>query len=142
VQHWFGEPLRYYDEIAAYIDAHTNPDERVFVWGYFPPLYVAAERLAATRYTGCHYITGYAAIGLGRDLPPELEDSLGVPHGFEILLADLERWKPVLVVDTAPADLHHWRRYPLSRYPSLERYVADHYVRVATVQDAVIYRRK
>lgn len=142
VQHWFGEPIRHYDEIADYIDAHSKPDERVFVWGYFPPLYVAADRLSATRYTGCHYVTGYAAIGLGRDLDPATEDTLGVPNGFDILLADLERWKPVLVVDTAPADLHHWKRYPLSRYPKLAQYVTEHYEAVATVQDAKIYRRR
>ena len=142
VQHWFGEPIRHYDGIADYIDAHSAPDDRVFVWGYFPPLYVAADRLAATRYTGCHYVTGYAAIGLGRDLPPEIEDKLGVPDGFAILLRDLEHYRPVLLVDTAPADLHHWKRYPLSRYPILAQYVSDHYVREATVQDAVIYRRR
>ena len=142
VQQWFGEPERHYDQVAAYVTAHSRPDERVFVWGYFPPLYVAADRLAATRYTGCHYVTGYAAIGLGRDLPPDVEDKLGVPDAIPILISDLERWKPVLVVDTAPADLHHWKRYPLSRYPLLAQYVTQHYLPIATVQDAVIYQRR
>jgi hypothetical protein len=139
---WFGEAPRPYDQIAAYLRDHTAEHQRVFVWGYFPLIYVAADRLAATRYVGCHYVTGYAAIGLGRDLPPEIEDKLGVPNGFAILLADLETYKPALIVDTAPADLHHWRRYPLSRYPALADYVAAHYVREATVQGAVIYRRQ
>ena len=139
---WFGEPPRPYDEIASYVHDRSGADDRVFVWGYFPVLYVAAGRLAATRYVGCHYLTGYAAIGLGRDLPPEVEDPLGVPGGFAILLAELERDRPVLLVDTAPADLHHWRRYPLARYPDLATYVAAHYVHEATVQGAAIYRRR
>jgi uncharacterized protein (TIGR03382 family) len=139
---WFGEAPRPYDQIAGYLHDHTAETDRVFVWGYFPLIYVAADRLAATRYVGCHYITGYAAIGLGRDLPPELEDRLGVPGGFAILLGDLETYHPALIVDTAPADLHHWRRYPLSRYPVLADYVSAHYVREADVQGAVIYRRR
>jgi hypothetical protein len=139
---WFGEPPRRYDQIAAYVHDHTRSTDRVFVWGYFPLIYVAADRLAATRFVGCHYLTGYAAIGLGQDLPPELEDRLGVPNGWTDLFADLETYRPVLVVDTAPADLHHWQRYPLARYPALADYVAAHYVREATVQGAVIYRRR
>ena len=139
---WFGEAPRPYDRIAGYVHDHTAQADRVFVWGYFPLIYVAADRLAATRYVGCHYVTGYAAIGLGRDLPPELEDRLGVPGGLAILLGDLEAFHPALIVDTAPADLHHWRRYPLSRYPVLADYVSAHYVREAEVQGAVIYRRR
>jgi hypothetical protein len=113
----------------------------VFVWGYFPLIYVAADRLAATRFVGCHYLTGYAAIGLGQDLPPEIEDHLGIPDGFATLITDLDTYKPALIVDTAPADLHHWRRYPISRYPVLAAYVAANYASETTVQGAVIYRR-
>lgn len=139
---WFGEAPRPYDQIARYVHDHTGERDRVFVWGYFPLIYVAADRLAATRYVGCHYLTGYAAIGLGRDLPPDIEDRLGVPDGFAHLLADLETYRPALIVDTAPADLHHWRRYPLSRYPVLADYVAAHYLPEATIQGAVLYRRR
>jgi uncharacterized protein (TIGR03382 family) len=139
---WFGEAPRPYDEIARYVHDHTGETERVFVWGYFPLIYVAADRLSATRHVGCHYLTGYAAIGLGRDLPPEIEDRLGVPNGFTSLLADLETYRPPLIVDTAPANLHHWRRYPLSRYPILADYISAHYAPEATVQSAVIYRRR
>jgi hypothetical protein len=137
-----GDERRPYDQIAAYVHDHTRDDQRVFVWGYFPLIYVAADRLAASRFVGCHYVTGYAAIGLGQDLPPALEDSLGVPDAIPTLLRDLETYRPELLVDTAPADLHHWRRYPLSRYPALANYVAAHYSAETTVQNAVIYRRR
>jgi hypothetical protein len=138
---WLGDERRPYDQIAAYVHDHTRDDERVFVWGYYPLIYVAADRLAASRFVGCHYVTGYAAIGLAQDLPPELEDRLGVPDAIPTLLRDLEHHRPALVIDTQPADLHHWRRYPLSRYPELANYVATHYRAETTVQNAVIYRR-
>ncbi len=138
---WLGNEPNAYDQISTYVHDHTRADERVFVWGYFPLIYVAADRLSATRFVGCHYVTGYAAIGLAQDLPAEIEDQLGVPDAISTLLADLEAFRPALIIDTAPASLHHWRRYPLSRYPDLARYVADHYRAEATVQAAVIYRR-
>ncbi len=137
-----GDPRPQYLGIADYVREHTRPDDRVFVWGYFPLIYVAADRLAASRFVGCHYLTGYAAIGLGRKLPPDVEDALGIPGGFQILVDELEAARPPILVDTAPADLHHWARYPLSRYPVLDAYVAAHYVREAEVQGAVIYRRR
>jgi hypothetical protein len=131
-----------YLEVSRYLREHTGPDDRVFVWGYFPLIYVAADRLAATRYVGCHYLTGYAAIGLGQKLAPEVEDRLQVPGGFTQLLADLEEHRPPYLVDTAPADLHHWARYPLARYPQLADYVAAHYVREAEIEHTIIYRRR
>ena len=64
-----------------------------------------------------------------------------MPDGFATLLADLAASKPVLFVDTSPGDLHHWRRYPLSRYPVLSEYVTSHYHYVTTIQGAALYRR-
>jgi hypothetical protein len=130
-----------YLEVARYIQEHTRPDDPVFVWGYFPLIYVAADRLAGSRFVGCHYLTGYAALGLGRQVSPAVEERLQVPGGFDQLILDLEERKPALFVDTAPADLHFWSRYPLSRYPRLAAYVAEHYVREAEVDGTILYRR-
>lgn len=138
----FGDTRLPYDDVAGYVREHTRPEERVFVWGYYPLIYVAADRLAASRFVGCHYLTGYAAIGLARSLPEEAEDRLGVPQGFATLLHDLDEKRAELFVDTAPANLHHWKRYPVDRYPLLSAYLAKNYVREAVVGESVIYRRK
>jgi hypothetical protein len=137
----FDNPQPDYAEAAQYLREHTRPSDRVFVWGYFPPLYVAADRLAATRFVGCHYLTGYAVVGLGHALPHEIEDKLGLPGGFETLLRELEANRAEVIVDTSPANLHHWRNYPLERYPQLANYVEAHYRREAVVGGNVIYRR-
>jgi hypothetical protein len=138
---WLGDARKPYAGVAAYIRARTRPADRIFVWGYFPLIYVAADRLSATRFVGCHYLTGYAAIGLGRVLPPAVEDRLQVPGGFEQLLRDLEQNRAELFVDTAPANLHGWSNYPVSRYPRLAAYLAAHFSPEAVVDGAVIYRR-
>ena len=131
-----------YAAVARYVREHTRPEDKVFVWGYFPLIYVAADRLAATRFVGCHYLTGYAAIGLGRKLPIEAEDRLQVPGGFDQLIADLEARHAEVIVDTAPADLHYWSRYPLARYPRLSEYVMRNFAYEAEVDHTVIYRRR
>jgi hypothetical protein len=138
---WLGDARKPYAGVSAYIGARTRPDDRIFVWGYFPLIYVAADRLSATRFVGCHYLTGYAAIGLGRVLPRDVEDRLQVPGGFEQLLRDLEQNRAELFIDTAPANLHGWSNYPVSRYPRLAAYLAAHFSPEAVVDGAVIYRR-
>lgn len=131
-----------YDDVECYVKEHTRPTDRIFVWGHSPLIYVASDRLAATRYLTCNYLTGYAAIGLGQSLPPEVEDRLGVPDGFPTLVRDLEEHRAELIIDTAPGNQPHWRRYPIERYPLLYDYVSAHYVREAVVGQNVIYRRK
>lgn len=129
-------------EAARWIAANSQPSDRVFVWGYYPLLYVSANRLPATRHIGCHYLTGYAALGLGRKIPPEEEDKLGVPGGWDTLFADLERNRPALIADTSPGNYHQWGRYPLTRYPQLLAYVTAHYDRVAEIDGVAMYRRR
>jgi hypothetical protein len=138
---WLGDARKPSAGVAAYIGAHTLPADRIFVWGYYPLIYVAADRLAATRFVGCHYLTGYAAIGLGRVLPRAVEDRLQVPGGFEQLLRDLEQNRAELFIDTAPANLHGWSNYPISRYPRLAAYLAARFSPEAVVDGAVVYRR-
>jgi 4-amino-4-deoxy-L-arabinose transferase-like glycosyltransferase len=128
--------------LSQWLAGHTRPQDRIFVWGYYPLIYVGADRIPASRFVGCHYLTGYAALGLSRRLPPELEARLEVPGGFATLIEELERHRAEVVVDTAPADFHGWSRYPLSRYPALAAYLAAHYRREAVVEGAVIYRRE
>jgi 4-amino-4-deoxy-L-arabinose transferase-like glycosyltransferase len=128
--------------LSRWLAEHTRPADRIFVWGYYPLIYVGADRIPASRFVGCHYLTGYAALGLSRQLPPELEARLEVPGGFATLITELDKNRAEVIIDTAPADFHGWSRYPLSRYPELAAYLAAHYRREAVVDGAVVYRRE
>jgi hypothetical protein len=126
--------------VAAWLRAHTRPDERLFVWGHYTPIYYLAERLPGTRY----YNT---SVHMGDFDPHHL------PPGFDVTpyrsardvantVRDLDERRPEFVVDTAPADIHDWSRVPLARFPEIARYVEEHYERVAVVAGAPIYRRR
>jgi len=128
--------------LTTYIDGTTERTDRIFVWGYYPRIYVESDRLPGSRWVGCHFLTGYAAFGLGRDLPAEIEDRARAPGGLDTLIDDLELRRPALFIDTAPTGLGHMRRYPLERYPKLSEYVRLRYRREAVVDGAVVYRRR
>jgi hypothetical protein len=40
------------------IREHSSPEEPIFVWGYYPELYVLAPRPPASRYSNTNYLTG------------------------------------------------------------------------------------
>jgi 4-amino-4-deoxy-L-arabinose transferase-like glycosyltransferase len=126
-------------EIAAWIRGHTSPDDRVFVWGHYSPIYYLADRMPGTRYL-------HTAPHMGDFDPQHLDASFDAAihrSDRDVLrtIADLETRKPTIVVDTAPADIHAWSKIPLAKFPDLDRYVRDHYGLVAHPGGADVYRR-
>jgi hypothetical protein len=57
-------------------------------------------------------------------------------------MADLERSRATYVLDTAPAGLYRWDRYPLRDHPPLARYVAENYEPLDEVSRVRVYRRR
>ena len=71
----------------------------------------------------------------------ELPESPAVPEHWDLLMRDLERHGATFIVDTAPANIYRWGKYPMERYPRLNGYVARGFTRVADVDGIRIYRR-
>jgi hypothetical protein len=130
----FGPPIPQHRSVAAYIHANTRADDRVFVWGDWPALYVESDRLMSSRFPG--FLRGFAR---GSDLPPGNWDT--TPDVWPLLQADLDSHPPALIVDTAAAGWSDFSMYPIRNYPVLAAYVANHYHTVATVDRVVIYAR-
>ena len=119
-----GEP--HYDEVAARIAALTADDERIFVWGNSPQLYVLARRPMGARFSFCNYMTGESP-GTPTETGQRDADANQLPAAWEMLFADLERRRPALFVDAAAAGWDGYGKYPLARYPRLRAYVDQHY---------------
>ena len=112
-----------YDEVAARIAELTAADERIFVWGNSPQLYVLARRPMGARFSFCNYMTGESPgtpteTGAARTPTPT-----SCRPRWEMLFADLERRRPALFVDAAAAGWDGYGKYPLARYPRLRAYV-------------------
>ena len=129
----FGAPVPQHQAVADYIAAGTAPQDRVFVWGDWPALYVESDRLMASRFPG--FLRGFAR---GSGMPPNNWDTS--PDVWPLLESDLEAHPPTLIVDTAAAGWSDFSSYPMTDYPVLERIVTARYHAVATVDGVVIYR--
>lgn len=133
-----GEPP--YQQVAARIDALTAPDERVFVWGNSPQLYILARRPMGTRFSFCNYMTGESP-GTPTESGQWSADANQLPAAWDMLFADLEQRRPALLVDAAAAGWDGYDKFPLARYPRLRAYVAEHYRPAEVDAGVVLYRR-
>jgi hypothetical protein len=128
----FMAPVPQHEKVAAYIRTHTTPQDRVFVWGNWPALYVESDRIMASRFPG--FLRGFAR---GSGLPPNNWDTTA--QVWPELTGDLARNTPALIVDTAAAGWSDFSMYPMSNYPVLSDFVQSHYHVVATIDSVVIY---
>ncbi|MEO8745514.1 MAG: hypothetical protein ABI334_09295 [Candidatus Dormiibacterota bacterium] len=135
------DPLTYdfaappqHELVAAYIHDHTSPNDRVFVWGDWPALYVESDRLMASRFPG--FLRGFAR---GSGFAPNNWDT--TTDVWPLLQSDLDVHPPALIVDTAAAGWSDFSTYPMSNYPVLAELVASRYHLVATVDGVEMYAR-
>jgi hypothetical protein len=56
-------------------------------------------------------------------------------------MGDLERSQPAFVLDTSPAGLHGWNRYPMTDFPRLDALVRSGYRTIAEVNGVWVWRR-
>ncbi len=129
-----------YAEIAARIDRLTAADERIFVWGNSPQLYVLARRPMGARFSSANFVTGESP-GTPTETGARNADANQDPVRWQMLFDDLERRRPALLVDAAAAGWDGYGKYPLARYPRLRGYVDAHYRPVEVSAGVVLYRR-
>ena len=130
----FTPPIPQHQAVASYIDAHTAPADRIFVWGDWAALYAESDRVMASRFPG--FLRGFER---GSDVPPNSWDT--APDVWPLLQDDLAAHPPKLIVDTSAADWSSFAKYPMSDYPVLANLVASEYHQLTTVDGVVIYER-
>lgn len=106
---------RRYRQVAAYVAERTGPDEPLLVWGNSPEIHFYASRPLATRYLSSNYHTGHVW-----GTPTNEDGAAGDPRAtsgraWDLLLADLARTRPALVVDAAAGGLDHMEADPIER---------------------------
>ena len=115
----------------------TDPCARggsVFVWGWAPMIYYDTGLPPASRFVAMavSQLTGY--------LPGNLSSNRGespagreVPAHWDWLMQDLDRSHVTFIVDTAPANVFRWGKYPIARYPRLRQYVDSQFDPASTI---------
>lgn len=116
-----------YPALALPVIKHSQPDERIFVWGYIPELYFYAHRLPATRYIYTNFVTGLLP---WTNIDPLTDVSYAiVPDAPKHLANEFRTNLPALVVDTRSE--REYSRFPIARQNDIWPLIVAHYAEVA-----------
>ena len=125
-------------QLAAYVRSQTTSDDRVFVWGSYPEVLLAADRLPAGGLVHTDFVVGRSG---GRNDPAETL-ARAVPEALEIMLDSLKAAPPKLVLDTSTSPHLGYTRFPTSLITSVDRFIRDHYEQVSVVDGITVWRRR
>ncbi len=99
-------------QVAEYIQTHTQPEERIFIWGNQPSLYALARRLPVGRYTVAYHIIDF--------------------DGYQETIKDLREKEPSLIVKMKQVK---------KKFPDFENLLRSDYLKVSTMGEAEIYQK-
>ncbi|MCF7973906.1 MAG: hypothetical protein K9N55_08830 [Phycisphaerae bacterium] len=95
-----------WESVAAYVNKNTEPEDRIYVWGWYPGVYVQAQRMSAS----AHAFTSEMHVKPVTRLQEDVED----------ILAGFRKQPPKYVVDSHK--LHFpWNRPVLEVWPVQNR---------------------
>lgn len=103
----------------------TSPDDRIFVWGVNPEIYVYSGRVAATRLVICTFLTGSIRADVRSGEVPAQPDTF--PISWVRLFEDFERSPPAVFVDSAPTGRFNWDIFPVDDFPRLAEFLRADY---------------
>ncbi len=111
--------------VVQYIRQTTPEQATMFVWGFYPELYVLAERTPASRYTFTNVLTGMIP---WTNTAPDRDTTYAiVPGAWDILMRELAAAWPQVVIDTSPGDHRCYGKYPIEAFPVLHHWLQRHY---------------
>ena len=122
-------------EAGRYLFAHSDPADRIFVWGQSPEIYLEAHRRPACRYITTFPLTGHV---FGGRVPGLDTRKRILPGAWSTLQQDFARHPPAYIVDLSsePDAL-----YPVRDFPILAKLLSQQYRPVAHTAEGTIYQR-
>jgi 4-amino-4-deoxy-L-arabinose transferase-like glycosyltransferase len=137
IKHWSGlASRRVPSQAGQYLLAHSDPADRIFVWGQSPEIYLDAQRRPACRYITTFPLTGYV---FGGPIPGFDTRSRILPGAWSTFEQDVARHPPAYIVDLycQPRAL-----YPVQDFPILAKLLAERYQSVARTAEGEIYKMR
>jgi hypothetical protein len=117
--------------LVDYVEAHTRPDDRIFVFGFSPWAYVGSGRASASRW----FWSRPVIVGFEEQRPG---------YGWRGVLGDLQRVSPALVVlqrrDWDPIETNSDVYF--HAHPVMEAWLAAGYERAPDLHNYEIWRRR
>lgn len=114
--------------VSQYIREHSDPADRIFVWGFQSEIYFNSDRRPASRFVYCSFLTGLIP---WTNVAPERDTRYAiVPGAMTQLLQDLAAHPPRFIVDCSVGPNRHWEKYPPDNFPELQRLIRQNYRQV------------
>ncbi len=129
------------NEQKKLVDAITSlsrKEDKIFVWGIYPELYVLARRAPASRFVFPTFLTGLVP-WINVDPVQNTDDKI-VPGAWEKLESDIARNRPQLILDATPGNRYWFSKYPPEKYGYLKKLLEKDYEPVVLLNGVKIYR--
>jgi len=124
--------------LADTIKSLSCEEDRIFIWGIYPELYVLARRAPASRFVFPSFLTGLIP-WVNVDPAVNTDDKI-VPGSWEKLKADLAQSGPELILDATPGNRYWFGKYPPEKYEYLKELLDERYKLVAFMNGVKIYK--
>src|SRR5213080_3151329 len=136
ILHWTAlASRRVPSQAGQYLFSHSVPEDRIFVWGQSPEIYLDAHRRPACRYITTFPLTGYV---FGGPVPGFDTRSRILPGAWATLEQDFARHSPTYIVDVQPDPKS--AQYAVKNFPILAKILTERYQPVAHTAEGVVYR--
>lgn len=100
--------------IVEELRQEASPEDRIFVWGFAPEIYVLSDLHPASRFSFCNVLTGH--IPAGNEAKSDTRYAI-VPGTWDTLMQELRAHPPRWIIDTQPAAYRAYGKYPMAQYP-------------------------
>ena len=111
--------------------------DKILMWGRMPELYYFSERLPASRFITCNFVVGMTTYNY---LDPNASTkNAGFAPALDWLLSDLVKNRPRIIIDSAPANIRQYGKYPISSFPGVRDFVRQNYHLATTILNVQIY---
>lgn len=130
-------PNNHFQKLADYAKAHTRPDERIFVWGHLPGVYLNSGRLPASRVITTGFLTGHTSARPSSEVGMQY----AIPGLWDKVMADLKAHPPTLIFDAVGAEDTASADYPIAKFPPMKDYLEANYHLVDVIDRTLVYRR-
>lgn len=127
--------------VGEYIRQRTQAHDTLFIWGWGHGIYYYADRRKAVRLMHSDPLSGRVSSADPRGYTVEDAKRNTAPDVWGIFLKDMEKNRPVYLLNTSPANLHEYGYFPMAAYPVLQDYVDRNYRLETTLDGVEIYRR-
>ncbi|EKD50245.1 MAG: hypothetical protein ACD_62C00603G0002 [uncultured bacterium] len=142
LKHFPDDAIYEQQSVGERIKVMSQPGDTLFVWGFATGIYFSSGLKPASRFLWTDLLTGRTPGPYYARRNQDQEGTYANEGAWRVFWQDVEKSHPTFFVDTSPANIHDYRRFPISRYPALQAFIQKNYEKVDNVEGVGVYRAR